>query len=146
MIATLNILFFTIALSVAASGHAEEGVQPKNDDSQKDVMEQWKEMRQESGLTEDAGKRNLFSELGELTANKSGEAAPKKVKKIATEKAKKAVTEKVGETATNKVKEIVAEKSDTSPKTKKTKGAKKKEKPGDAGKSKSPDGTTKTPY
>jgi hypothetical protein len=149
-----------MVFSAAASGYAEEAAQPKGEDayaaSQKDALKQWKEMRDQSDISETAGQRSVMSNIfSKAVTAKTGVKPSKKAAAVAAEKALEAPVKKAGDAATEKIDETLAEKakllpkpSKTAkpPKSKKTKSSGKKDNLEQPVKATTPDGTTKTAY
>ncbi|MDX8400174.1 MAG: hypothetical protein R8K20_07985 [Gallionellaceae bacterium] len=129
--AIFNILLFTIFFSVAAPGYAEESLGPKKDDaytaSQKQALKKWKKMRKDSELSESAGKRSVLSIF----------TIPKQTKKISKSKTRKTKSRKAKKTKSDKSRNTAEQK---------TIDSNKKSSQADAGKAKTPDGSTRSQY
>lgn len=145
-------LFLTLILACPLGGYAVETYPPKDGGSdvpaQNTAMEEWKEMRQESDLTMDAGKKSALSELFETPKKKVERAVSERVRKVTADRTKGIAGSKIGD--------AVGEDAGKPSKMKKPKRAKslgkmdgqdaanKAKSPDEAAKAKSPDGTTRT--
>lgn len=140
----LSSIIISVIFLLATSGYAEEVVSPKNEDSfvasQKQAMEEWKKMREQSDLSETAGEKNVFSKWMANPAPREKNFPSKPVAAGASKKSGDAAT------SLEKTAEAAIEQADVPSKLKKTKKSKsrnKKSSPDGGSKTKSPQGIPK---
>ncbi len=131
-------------LGTVLAAHADDNPAPGGDNystSQQKALEQFKSMRQESSLSEDAGEPGLLDIWAAGAARKQRAAAEGKIKQ-GKATLKKAVTEKNSSApdADNKGKRVVSQPKAQEPADK----AKKKNTAAGGGTARSPDGTTRS--